>query len=140
VEMVKGCEKKNIQAKELLEQVQKWYEKHANKTWRHVEFEVGQHVWLNIRDFKMPNGLAPCFIAKYARFYETFHKPHLDMYTLKLPTNFVAHSTFHVSKLKLFLWDDQRLTEAKGVARSGCHRTQINHWNQRHTPCKTNML
>jgi hypothetical protein len=30
------------------------------------------------------------------------------MYTLKLPTNFVAHPTFHVSKLKLFLWDNQR--------------------------------
>jgi uncharacterized C2H2 Zn-finger protein len=38
-----------------LEQAQKHYEKHVNKTWRHVEFEVGQHVWLNIWDFKMPD-------------------------------------------------------------------------------------
>jgi hypothetical protein len=48
----------------------------------------------------MPNGLALCFIAKYTWFYGTLHKPHLDMYTLKLLTNFVAHPTFHVSKLK----------------------------------------
>jgi uridine kinase len=41
VEMVKGCVKKYAQAKKLLEQVQKQYEKHANKTQRHVEFEVG---------------------------------------------------------------------------------------------------
>jgi Zn finger protein HypA/HybF involved in hydrogenase expression len=50
--MVKGHEEKYTQAKKLLEQVQKQYEKHANKTRKHVEFEVGQHTWLNIRDFK----------------------------------------------------------------------------------------
>jgi hypothetical protein len=48
VEMVKGHEEKYTQAKKLLEQVQKQYEKHAKKTQRHVEFEVGQHVWMNI--------------------------------------------------------------------------------------------
>jgi len=48
VEMVKGREELYAQTKKLLEQVQKWCEKHLNKTWRHVEFEVGQHMWLNI--------------------------------------------------------------------------------------------
>ncbi len=75
----------------------------------HVEFNVGQHVWLNIWDFKMPNGLAPIFIAKYAGSYEILHKSHPDVYTLKLSTNFVAHLIFHVSKLKLFLRDEQWL-------------------------------
>jgi hypothetical protein len=37
------------------------------------------------------------------------------MYTLKLPISFVAHSTFHVSKFKLFLWDDQRLDQKQKV-------------------------
>jgi hypothetical protein len=83
--------------------------KHANKTQKHIEFEVGQHVWLNIRDFNMLDGLAPRFIAKYAKPYETFHKLHPNMHTLKLLVNFVAHPTFHVSKLKLFLHDEQRL-------------------------------
>jgi hypothetical protein len=59
--------------------------------------------------FKMLDRLAPCFIAKYARLYEILHKPHLNVYTLKLPTNFVAHPTFHILKLKLFLCDEQRL-------------------------------
>lgn len=83
----------------LLEQIQKCYEKHANKTQMHVGFEVGQHIWLNIWDFKMPDRLAPFFIAKYEGPYEILHKPHLDVCTLKLSTNFVAHLTFHVSKL-----------------------------------------
>jgi hypothetical protein len=52
---------------------------------------VGQHMWLNIRDFKMLDGLALCFIAKYAKLYEILHKPHPDVYTLKLPINFVAY-------------------------------------------------
>jgi hypothetical protein len=32
MKMVKGCEEKYTRAKNLLEHVQKWYEKHANKT------------------------------------------------------------------------------------------------------------
>ncbi len=43
LEMVNGHEKKYAQAKKLLEQVQKRYEKHVNNTWMHVDFEVGQH-------------------------------------------------------------------------------------------------
>jgi hypothetical protein len=45
VEIAKGCEELYTQAKILLEQVQKWYDKHANKTLKHMEFEVGQHMW-----------------------------------------------------------------------------------------------
>ncbi len=56
----------------------------------------------------MPDRSTPFFIAKYAGSYEILHKPHPDVYTLKLSTNFVAHPTFHVSKLKLFLCDEQR--------------------------------
>ncbi len=80
-----------------------------------VTFEVWQHVWLNIQDFKMPDELTPRLIEKYVRPYETFHKSHPDMYTLKLPINFVAHPTFHVLKFKLFLWNDQKLNEKQKV-------------------------
>jgi len=73
-----------------------------------MKFEVGQHVWLNIRDFKMPNGLASHFISKYVKPYEILHKLHPNLYTLKLLINFVAHLTFHVLKLKFFLCNEQR--------------------------------
>jgi hypothetical protein len=78
-----------------------------------VEFKVGQHVWLNIQDFKLPNGLAPHYIAKYARPYEILHESHINVYTLKLPINFVAHPTFHVSKLKLFHVMNKDQTKSK---------------------------
>jgi hypothetical protein len=73
-----------------------------------VEFEVGQHVWLNVWDLKMFDGLIPHFIVMYARPYEILDKPHFNLYTLKLQINFLAHPTFHVLKLKLFLFDEQR--------------------------------
>jgi hypothetical protein len=63
-----------------------------------IKHKIGQHVWLNIQDFKMHDGLAPCFIAKYVGPYENLHNLHPDMYTLKLSISFVAHSTFHISK------------------------------------------
>jgi hypothetical protein len=72
-----------------------------------MEFEVGEHVLLNIWDFKMPDGPALCFIVKYVRPYEILHKSNFDVYTLKLLTIFVAHLTFYISKLMLFLCDDQ---------------------------------
>jgi hypothetical protein len=63
---------------------------------------------LNIKDFKMPDGLAPCFPTKYVGLYEIVAKLHFNVYTLKLLISFVAHMTFHVSKLKLFLRDEKR--------------------------------
>jgi hypothetical protein len=73
-----------------------------------MEFKVGQHMWLNIQDFKMSNELAPHFTSKYVKPYEILHKLHPNLYILKLLINFVAHSTFHVLKLKFFLCNEQR--------------------------------
>jgi len=56
-----------------------------------VEFKVGQHMQLNIKNFKMFDKLALSFIAKYVGHYEFFYKSHHDVYTLKLSINFVAY-------------------------------------------------
>jgi hypothetical protein len=72
-------------------------------------------VWLNIQNFKMFDRFTPHFIVKYVGPYEIFHKLHLNVYTLKLPNNFVAHPTFHVLKFKLFLWDNQRPDQKRKV-------------------------
>ncbi len=73
-----------------------------------MKFEVGQHMWLNVWDLKMFDRLTPHFIVMYAKLFENLHKPHFDLYSLKLQINFVAHPTFQVSKFKLFLFDEQR--------------------------------
>jgi vacuolar-type H+-ATPase subunit E/Vma4 len=40
-EMAKECEKRKAQVTKLLEKTQASYEKQANKSQRHIEFEVG---------------------------------------------------------------------------------------------------
>jgi hypothetical protein len=57
----------------------------------------------------MLDELASCYTTKYVGLYEINVKPHLDVYTLKLSTSFVAHPTFHISKLKLFFRDEMKL-------------------------------
>ncbi len=41
--------------------------------------------------------------------YEIVAKLHLNVYKLKLLTSFMAHLVLHVSKLKVFFWDEKKL-------------------------------
>jgi len=84
------------------------YEKQTNKSQRHIEFKVGDLVWLNIKDFKMLKTFENKFVPKYTSPYKIMHKPHPNMCTLQLPMTLVAHSTFHVSKLKPIHEDKKR--------------------------------
>ncbi len=54
----------------------------ANKLKRHIEFKVGDLMWLNIMDFKMLETLVNRFVPKYASLYKVICKPHLDVYIL----------------------------------------------------------
>ena len=53
-------------AKKTLRRAQKRYEKQVNKNRRQVSFKVGQKVWLNVKNFTLPQGLMPKFMAKFA--------------------------------------------------------------------------
>jgi hypothetical protein len=44
-EMAKECEEKKSRAIKLLEKTKTSYEKQANKSQRHIEFEVGDLMW-----------------------------------------------------------------------------------------------
>jgi hypothetical protein len=49
---------------------------------RHIEFEVGDLMWWNIKDFKMLKTLMNRFFPKDVGPYKVICKPHLDVYTL----------------------------------------------------------
>jgi hypothetical protein len=83
VRRLKKWEERKAHATKLLKKAQVSYEKQANKSQRHIEFEVGGLVWLNIKDFKIKN-LANRFVPKYMSPYKIIHKPHLDVHTLQL--------------------------------------------------------
>ena len=89
----------------LLEKAQKRYEKQVNAGRREVEYEVGQKVLLNVKNFTMPEGLTPKFMSKFAGPFPIVERMFKDVYKLELPPEIKVHPTFHVSLLKPFKED-----------------------------------
>jgi len=95
-------------AKANLEKAHKRYKDFANKFRQEVKFQEGDEVWLNIRNFWLPEGLSHKFLGPYASPFKVLEKNHSDTYKLELPENLRVHPTFHVSLLKLVSRDASR--------------------------------
>jgi hypothetical protein len=65
-----------------------------------VKFQEGDEVWLNIKNFQLPEGLSHKFLGPYAGPFKVLEKKLFDTYKLKLLKNLKVHPTFHVSLLK----------------------------------------
>ncbi len=95
-------------AKANLEKAHKRYKDFADKSRREVKFQVGDKVWLNIKNFRLPKGLSHKFMAPYAGPFKVLQKKLSDTYKLELPENLRVHPTFHVSFLKSVTRDASR--------------------------------
>jgi hypothetical protein len=73
-----------------------------------VNFEEGNEMWLNIKNFQLLEGLSHKFLGPYAGPFKVLEKKILDTYKLKLPKNLKIHPIFHVSFLKLIAHDASR--------------------------------
>ncbi len=83
-----------------------------NKSQREVNFKEGDEVWLNIKNFRLPEGLSHKFLGPYAGPFKVLEKKFLDIYKLELPENLKVHPIFHVSLLKPVACDAQGLIES----------------------------
>ncbi|KAL2629297.1 hypothetical protein R1flu_013983 [Riccia fluitans] len=83
------------------------YIKEANKHRHHVSYQVGEKVWLSVKNLALPEGLSAKFSAKYTGPYKILVKPYEDVYTLELPAEMKIHPTFHVFLLKKYHEDRQ---------------------------------
>ena len=96
----------------LLKKAQKRYEKQVNAGRREVEYEVGQKVLLNVKNFTFSEGLTPEFMSKFAGPFPIVKRVFKDVYKLELLPEIKVHPTFHVSLLKPFkedtLWPDRK--------------------------------
>jgi hypothetical protein len=70
-----------------------------------VNFEEGDGVWLNIKNFRLPQGLSHKFLGPYVGPLKMLEKRFLNTYRLKLLKNLKVHPIFHVSLLKLITHD-----------------------------------
>jgi hypothetical protein len=73
-----------------------------------VKFQEGDEVWLNIKNFLLPEGLSHKFLGPYVGPFKVLEKKFFDTYKLELPKNLKVHPTFHVSLLKSVARDTSR--------------------------------
>jgi hypothetical protein len=95
-------------AKANLEKAHKRYKDFANKSRREVMFQERDEVWLNIKNFRLPEGLSHKFLGPYAGPFKVLEKKLSDIYKLELSENLRVHPTFHVSLLKPIARDASR--------------------------------
>jgi hypothetical protein len=77
----------------------------VDKSQQEVNFEEGDEVWLNIKNFWLLEGLSHKFLGPYMGPFKVLEKKFLDIYKLELPKNLRVHPIFHVSLLKPVLRD-----------------------------------
>jgi hypothetical protein len=85
-----------------LKEAQDIQKSYADQKRRHLEFQVGDHIYLKVKDRKISLKLGNC--AKLApRFcgpFEILARIGPIAYQLALPTNLKIHNVFHVSFVK----------------------------------------
>jgi hypothetical protein len=72
------------------------------------EFEKGNEMWLNIKKFRLPEGLSHKLLGPYAGPFKVLEKKFPNTYKLELPKTLKVHPTFHVSILKQVSHDASR--------------------------------
>ncbi len=95
-------------AKANLEKAHKRYKDFADKSRREVKFQGGDEMWLNIKNFQLPEGLSHKFLGPYVGPFKVLEKKLLNIYKLKLLENLKVYPTFHVSLLKSVACDASR--------------------------------
>ncbi len=91
-----------------MKKAHKRYKDFTDKFRREVKFQEGDEVWLNIKNFRLPEGLSHKFLGPYVGPFKVLEKKLSDTYKLEVPENLRIHPTFHVSFLKLVARDASR--------------------------------
>ena len=65
-------------------------------------------MWLNVKNFMLPQGLTPKFMAKFAGPFLVVKQVFNDAYKLALPPEIKVHPVFHISLLKEYFEDSMR--------------------------------
>ncbi len=79
------------------------YKDFANKSRQEVKFEEGDEVWLNIKNFQLPEGLSHKFLGPYVGPFKVLEKKLFNTYKLELPENLRVHPIIHVSPFEASL-------------------------------------
>ncbi len=83
----------------------------ANKFRRHDKFKVGDLVWLSTENLKLANfGSARKFLPRFVGPYKVLEVSQDDLnYKLELPSLWRIHDVFHISLLRRYIPNDEKL-------------------------------
>ncbi len=73
-----------------------------------MNFEEKDEVWLNIKNFQLPENLSHKFLGPYMGPFKVLEKKFPNTYKLELSKNLKVHPIFHVLFLKSFVRDASR--------------------------------
>ncbi len=73
-----------------------------------MKFQDGDEMWLNIKNFRLPEGLSHKFLSPYVGPFKVLEKKLSNTYKLELLENLRVHPTFHVSLLNSVTRDASR--------------------------------
>jgi hypothetical protein len=90
-------------AKANLKKAHKRYKDFTDKSRREVKFQEGDEVWLNIKNFRLPEGLSHKFLGPYAGPFKVLEKKLSNTYKLELSKNLRVHPTLSCVSFKVGL-------------------------------------
>jgi hypothetical protein len=112
-EMLQEMENMVRKVQQNLKETQDRHKIYANQKRGHVEFQVGDHVYLKVKahkiSLKLGNyaKLAPMFCGPF----EILARIGPVAYQLSLPANLRIHNVFHVSLLKKYIHDPTHMID-----------------------------
>ena len=88
---------------------QSWYKEQSDKSRRKVSFEIGEHVWVQLRPNQFHESISQNLAPRYARPYRILQRAHESnpmSFVLAIPESMVQNKSYHVSVLKKFVEDE----------------------------------
>ena len=112
-EMLKDMEKKVVKIRHNIKIAQDKEKSYADKNKNFKEFQIGEHVFLKVREKKSSLKLGNCkrLAARFCGPFEILNIIGLVAYELALSPDIKVHNVFHVSLLKKYVHDPNHLVD-----------------------------
>jgi hypothetical protein len=96
-----------------LKEAQDRHKSYADQKIRHLEFQVGDHVYLKVKAQKSSLKLGNCakLEPRFCGPFETLTQIRPVAYQLALPANLRVHNVFHISLLKNYVHDPTHMMD-----------------------------
>ena len=111
--MLKDMEEQILKIIQNLKIAQDRKKSYVDKNKKFREFQVGEHVFLKVREKKSSLKLGNCkkLAARFYGPFEILNIIGLVAYELALPPSIKVHNVFHVSLLKKYVHDPNHLVD-----------------------------